>query len=390
MQTAFGLVQDVARRSPKYDGAGLSRLAPAKAQDLVLPDHNLFDHVAFAHGNQLGMVEGADDLPPGNGRQPLHPVEVGVLDGHDALLGEDALGQVVDELPVDEDVAPVGDDLVALLPHLVLLGLLDLGHLGHGVDADAAAVDLDLVGVHAGVGEEDLGVLDAVGLADADALVEEEPLLEVGVAKLPPGLLEDLDVLEVGSTAEAEDGVDGQVGEVVLLVSEELGAERRPGDLEQDVAELGLVVRHVDGGRLEGLPGVRSGEAPPGGDGLGMDVLLGDELLGLAEHLAAKDGHRGGAVADLVVLDPGNVDQDLGGGIVEMDGPEDRGTVVGYRDRLVVLPDVLEDLVHALGTQRRLDEVGDGDGTDEGRETSILALLLARVPQINLDGRQGR
>mmetsp|Transcript_20674 Transcript_20674/g.48868 ORF Transcript_20674/g.48868 Transcript_20674/m.48868 type:complete len:547 (+) Transcript_20674:69-1709(+) len=378
VQAALGLVEDVARCSPQHDGAGLSRLAAPQAEDLVLANHDLLDHVALAHGDQLGMVEGAHDLPPGDGRQPLHPVEVGVLDGHDALLGEDALGQVVDELPVDEDVAPVRGDLAALGPHLVLLGLLDLGHLGHGVDADAAAVDLDLVGVHAGVGDEDLGVLDAAGLADADALVEEESLLEVRVAELPPGLLEDLDVLEVGAAPEAEDGVDGQGGEVVLLVGEELGAEGRPGDLEEDVAELGVVGRHVEGGRLEGLPGVRAGEAPPSGDGLGVDVLLGDELLGLAEQLAAEDGDRGGAVADLVVLDSGDVDQDLGGGIVEVDGPEDRGAVVGYRHRLVVFPDVLEDLVHALGTQRRLDEVGDRYRPDEGRETSILALVDVR------------
>lgn len=39
------------------------------------------------------------------------------------------LGKIVDELPVDEDVDSVVNDLLALFTHLVLLCLLDLSHL---------------------------------------------------------------------------------------------------------------------------------------------------------------------------------------------------------------------------------------------------------------------
>ena len=51
-------------------------------------------------------------------------------------------------------------------------------HLLHGVDAHARAVDLDLVGVHGGVGDQDGRVLDALGLPHADALVQDEALVQ--------------------------------------------------------------------------------------------------------------------------------------------------------------------------------------------------------------------
>lgn len=51
---------------------------------------------------------------------PFDPVEVGVLDGHDLVVGEELLGEVVDELSVDEHVDPVVDDLLALGEHALL------------------------------------------------------------------------------------------------------------------------------------------------------------------------------------------------------------------------------------------------------------------------------
>lgn len=39
------------------------------------------------------------------------------------------LGEVIDELSIDEDVDPVVDDLLAFPPHLVFLRLFNLCHL---------------------------------------------------------------------------------------------------------------------------------------------------------------------------------------------------------------------------------------------------------------------
>ena len=53
-----------------------------------------------------------------------------MLDGHDPCLGEDLLGEVVDELSVDEAADAVVDDLLALVAHLLLFW----GRVGVGVD----------------------------------------------------------------------------------------------------------------------------------------------------------------------------------------------------------------------------------------------------------------
>ena len=46
--------------------------------------------------------------------------------------------------------------------------------LGHIVDLDPGAEDLDLVGVHGGVGNQDLGILHPLGLVHPGLLVQQE------------------------------------------------------------------------------------------------------------------------------------------------------------------------------------------------------------------------
>lgn len=100
-----------------------------------------------------------------------------------------------------------------------------------------------------------------------------------------------------------------------------------------------------------------------------MDALDRDELLGLAQDLGGEDGDGRRAVADLVVLDLGDVDEDLGGRVVEGDALEDGGAVVGDGD--LAGRGRVEDLVHALGAEGRLDEVAEGEGADKGREAGL-------------------
>ena len=54
-------------------------------------------------------------------------------------------------------------------------------YLLHGVHTHTGSVDLDLVSVHCGVRHQDLCILDALRLADADLLVQNETLVQEGV-----------------------------------------------------------------------------------------------------------------------------------------------------------------------------------------------------------------
>ena len=49
---------------------------------------NLFNEIAFADLDLLRVSEGGDDLGAGDERQALDPVEVRVLNGHNALVGK--------------------------------------------------------------------------------------------------------------------------------------------------------------------------------------------------------------------------------------------------------------------------------------------------------------
>mmetsp|Transcript_23269 Transcript_23269/g.53775 ORF Transcript_23269/g.53775 Transcript_23269/m.53775 type:complete len:250 (-) Transcript_23269:126-875(-) len=232
MQRALRLVQDVHRRAAQHNGARLVLGAPRELDDLVLADHHLGDLLAGSQLRLLWVVEGRHDVRPQDCGQALGAVEVGVLDGHDASLLEQLLGVIVDQLTVDEHVAAVLDNAVHLRLHLLPLRLLDLGDGLQGVHLHAGAVDFYLVRVHLAVRDEDLAILHHLGHADADFLLEDEALLEEGVLQRGARLLQDLDVVQVRLPPQSQDGVDGELREVVLLVFQKLRAQCRPCDSE--------------------------------------------------------------------------------------------------------------------------------------------------------------
>ena len=86
----------------------------------ALGDLYLLDDIALPHRDQIRPVEGANHLATGHCREALDPIEVGVFDGHHSVFGKYRLGEVVNQLPIYENVAPVRDDLVALLTHSCL------------------------------------------------------------------------------------------------------------------------------------------------------------------------------------------------------------------------------------------------------------------------------
>eukprot|EP00760_Papus_ankaliazontas_P010710 PhM_4_TR14419/c0_g1_i1/m.72372 len=375
---ALGLVEDVLAGAAEDDRAGLSGGEALEAQDGVLADHNLVDLLSVAVLDVVDLVEGGEDVSAEGLREAFDALEVRVLDGHDAGLGEQLFGVVVDELAVDEAADVMLRDLGDLLAHLRLLSLLDVGEGGDTVDLDLGAEHLDLVRVHGGVRDQNLDVLEFAGLPHADLLVEEEAGLEVGLGERAAELLHDVDHLKVRAALQTEHGIDAQLREVLLLHAHDLRAQRRAGDVHEVLAEGSLGGGVVDGALLKSFRGGLGSEAVAVDNRLGVDVLLEQKALGAAEKLAGQHCDGGGAIADLVVLGLGHVDEEVRGGVVDEHRLEDRCAVVCDADG-VLLVHALQDLVHALGTEGRLDEVRRGDGAHDVGELGALTLLLGRT-----------
>jgi hypothetical protein len=178
---ALGLVENVARRPAEHDRAGLAALDAREADQRLLADHDLLDEVGLAEHRGARLVKGARDLAARHEREPLNARKVGVLNRRDAGLGKDRLAEVVDQLPVHHHVAPRRDHRLDLGAHLGPLGDLDRADGRRGVGPHARAKDLDLVRVHRSVDDQDLGLLNALRLPDANLLLKQEALVWGGI-----------------------------------------------------------------------------------------------------------------------------------------------------------------------------------------------------------------
>ena len=72
-------------------------------------------------------------------------------------------------------------------------------------------------------------------------------------------------------------------------------------------------------------------------------------------------------ITNLLVLGHGDIDEDLGGRVVDIDGLEDGGTIIGDGDLLarLLVTHRLKNLVHTLRSKSSLDQVTDCDSANE-------------------------
>jgi hypothetical protein len=99
-----------------------------------------------------------------------------------------------------------------------------------------------------------------------------------------------------------------------------------------------------------------------------------DKLFRLPKQLRRKDSDARCPIPNLVILHLGDVNENLGSGVVELDRLEDRRTVVRHVD--IAGRHRLQNFVHPFGTQRAFDEVAEREGTHEGGQARVLCLLL--------------
>lgn len=129
--------------------------------------------------------------------------------------------------------------------------------------------------------DQDLDVLHPLRLVHADLLVQQETwrkqkrtrdvtaavhknqsdpprvvttsrgltFVQVGVGEAASQLLDDVDGLQVPGALQPHDGVDGQLGEVGFVVSQQFGGQRGAGDVQKVLLETGRVVA-METGRM--------------------------------------------------------------------------------------------------------------------------------------------
>mmetsp|Transcript_61312 Transcript_61312/g.161124 ORF Transcript_61312/g.161124 Transcript_61312/m.161124 type:complete len:491 (-) Transcript_61312:36-1508(-) len=392
---ALGLREHELVGAAEEDRGGL-RLLAALDEDEVVVAYPLLDHLVGAA--EVGRVEALVPVHVGHGEQHLRAGALG--DALDVLLvhaagGEDAVlhkvlhGKVVDALCGEEHVGPgLADrlDLVLRDVHLLLAHPLQLVRV---VDDDVD-VHRHLVLLQVEVDARDLGAasqaaadlghhllraaghLDRVAVGDQDRLVGALPVrledvdLAHGVLRLAVGV-RDLHRL---------DRLDDDLREDVPLAPDKLGGEGGLRNLREHVL---VQLVHLDAQvALDVLQGLLHRDAVPGDDRRRVDVVL-DQLVRALQQLRRDDHHRGGAVADLRVLQVCQLHQNLGGGVLHLELLQDGGAVVGDRD---VADVVHEHLVQALRTQRRLQDIGE---SHDGRH--ILRSDISSARTISVEGQ---
>jgi hypothetical protein len=204
-------------------------------------------------------------------------------------------------------------------------------------------------------------------------LVEDESLDELGVLDGSSDLLDDADEVEVdvGRRRRVDDAqhcVDGERRQLRGVVADDFAVERRDGRLDERLA-VGQVRR--DGDRLENFLRLVRRQQPRLADLRRVDTLL-EQILSGGEQSAGQNDDGGGPVAGLHVLRARHVHQHLGGRVRHLHLAKNRSAVVGDENLAGRRSD---HFVHALGSQRRADAVGDGLRGDNIRRANVLLLL---------------
>mmetsp|Transcript_7514 Transcript_7514/g.21450 ORF Transcript_7514/g.21450 Transcript_7514/m.21450 type:complete len:226 (+) Transcript_7514:1107-1784(+) len=181
------------------------------------------------------------------------------------------------------------------------------------------------------------------------------------------------------------DRVDDHLSEQVGVRANELGAQRRLRNVQEHV-----LVKLVDGDGqigLDVLDGFPHGQSIPGDDVRGVNVVL-DQLVRTLQQLGCDDDDGRRAIADLAVLEVGQLDQNLRRRMLDLELFEDRSAVVGNGH---VADVVHEHLVQALRPKRGLQDVRqrhDGGDIRAPHIGAALALPLQSQAKVRHGARR--
>lgn len=244
MDGSDGLINDHLGSSTDEDGDGLGLLA------LFNNEHSLVagSELDFSDGTSLSEFIGGDFLESGDDSGSSgdgHEFDIrsgDPSDGWELVLEEEMVGFVIESPLTHDDVGSrVLASLDLVLEVLLFLGVELVVVLSTG-DVEVV-LGLGLGGLEWAGQDEDLGVLDLLShLGVGDILVHEDTVDESGVLETSSSLSGDLDEIEVDvpslEVSDGEDGIDGDSGQLALVLIDDLGSEGDHGSLDQSLVVI--------------------------------------------------------------------------------------------------------------------------------------------------------
>lgn len=336
VQRSLGLVDDhlVGTADKDSDGPGVGALLDDQhlvscCSECELPDDTrpseLLGAEVFESGHDAAVGCDGDQLDLG-AADPSHSGQL--------VCEQEVVGFVVETPLADDDVGARVLDLVDHLGELVGLVVLQLLELLDRGDVELV-LGLGLRGLEGACEDGEFGVLDLGGhLGMREVLVYYDALDEQCVLERSSDLAIHLDQLEVDVLAleicNGENGIDGDVGKLVVRLGDDLGAQTCLCDLEQLLGvllgEVDLVTDLVEAGHGD-LAGLVVAVCYPDG----VDTLI-NEVCGLAEQCACQHYNTCCAVTNLVILGLGQLNEQLCDVVRDLHLGKNGGAVVCYGD----------------------------------------------------------
>lgn len=141
----------------------------------------------------------------------------------------------------------------------------------------------------------------------------------------------------------------------------------------------------IYGRSLQGSTSRSSSHTPTIDNNHRMNLLI-DQLLGLANQLSGKDDNTRRSVTYFLVLNFGELHENLGSRVIHVHRLENRSSVIRHKQRTVRRRDlqsklqnkryILNNLIHSLGAQSGLHKIGHCRCSDERGHTGISTLAM--------------
>jgi len=140
-----------------------------------------------------------------------------MLNDHNTSVSKELFWIIINQLSIDENIRFVCKNFIDFSLHLLFFGFLDISDFQDGINLNLGSQNLNLISVHLGVGNHDLWVRLHLLATGGDLLLEDKAISQIRVTEGATWLLNDFDVIQVTGALKPQNGLDGQLSELVSL-----------------------------------------------------------------------------------------------------------------------------------------------------------------------------